>query len=62
MWIVRSLGATSSRLIDAIQKQLLRVLALKCLFTEEEKKDFVRVMKTGLKIIFANIILVLRAI
>ena len=59
MWIVRRLkapGATRARLIDVLQKQVLSVLNLgvpawDCLLTEEEKQDFERVLKTGLRII-----------
>ena len=62
MWIVRrlkALGATRARLIDVLQKQVLSVLNLgvpawDCLLTEEEKDDFERVLKTGLRIIWGQ--------
>jgi hypothetical protein len=62
MWILRrlkALGASRSRLIDVLHKQVLSVLNLgvpawDCLLTEQEKDDFERVLKTGLKIIWGQ--------
>jgi hypothetical protein len=62
MWIIRrlkALGASRTRLIDILQKQVLSVLNLgvpawDCMLTEEEKEDFERVLKTGLKIIWGQ--------
>ena len=60
MWLIRrlkALGASVSQLVDSLQKQVLSVLwlgapAWSCQLTLEEKKDFDRVAKVGLKIIF----------
>ena len=60
MWLIRrlkALGASNTQLVDALQKQVLSVLwlgapALACQLTVGEKKDFDRVAKVGLKIIF----------
>ena len=60
MWILRrlkALGASRTRLLDVLQKQILSVLNLgvpawDCLLTEQEKVDLERVLKTGLKIIW----------
>ena len=62
MWIIRRLkgmGATRVRLLDVLQKQVLSVLNLgvpawDSLLTEQEKEDFERVLKTGLKIIWGQ--------
>ena len=62
MWIIRrlkGLGATKTRLLDVLQKQVLSVLNLgvpawDSLLTEQEKEDFERVLKTGLKIIWGQ--------
>ena len=62
MWMVRrlkALGATRSRLIDGLQKQLLSVfnhgvIAWDSLLTEEEEQEFERVLKAGLKIIWGQ--------
>ena len=62
MWIIRrlkGLGATKIRLLDVLQKQVLSVLNLgvpawDSLLTEQEKEDFERVLKTGLKIIWGQ--------
>ena len=62
MWVIRRLkgmGATRARLLDVLQKQVLSVLNLgvpawDCLLTEQEKDDFERVLKTGLKIIWGK--------
>ena len=62
MWLVRrlkSLGASTSQLIDALQKQVLSVLWLGapawfCQLTEQERKDIDRVAKVGLRIIFGE--------
>ena len=62
MWILRrlkALGATRIRLLDVLQKQILSVLNLgvpawDSLLTEQEKEDFERVLKTGLKIIWGK--------
>ena len=60
MWLIRrlkALGASITQLVDALQKQVLSVLwlgapAWACQLTVGEKKDFDRVAKVGLKIIF----------
>ena len=60
MWLIRrlkTLGASISQLVDSLQKQVLSVLwlgapAWSCQLTLGEKKDFDRVAKVGLKIIF----------
>ena len=60
MWILRrlkALGASRSRLIDVLQKQVLSTLNLgvpawDCMLTNQEKVDIERVLKTGLKIIW----------
>ena len=62
MWILRrlkALGATRTRLLDVLQKQILSTLHLgvpawDCLLTEQEKVDIERVLKTGLKIIWGQ--------
>ena len=62
MWILRrltALGASRMRLLDVLQKQILSVLNLgvpawDSLLTEQEKEDFERVLKTGLKIIWGK--------
>ena len=62
MWLVRrlkSLGASTSQLVDALQKQVLSVLWLGapawfCQITEQEKKDIDRVAKVGLRITFGE--------
>jgi hypothetical protein len=62
MWILRrlkALGASRIRLLDVLQKQILSVLNLgvpawDSLLTEQEKEDFERVLKTGLKIIWGK--------
>ena len=60
MWLIRrlkALGASVTQLVDSLQKQVLSVLwlgvpAWSCQQTLGEKKDFDRVAKVGLKIIF----------
>ena len=60
MWLIRrlkALGASVTQLVDSLQKQVLSVLwlgapAWSCQLTLGEKKDFDRVAKVGLKIIF----------
>ena len=62
MWFIRrlkSLGASTAQLLDALQKQVLSVLWLGapawfCQLTDYEKKDFDRVAKVGLKIIYGD--------
>ena len=62
MWIIRrlkSLGASKTRLIDVLQKQVLSVLHLAvpawdCFLTCQERADLERVLKTGLRIIWGN--------
>ena len=62
MWLVRrlkGLGASTSQLVDALQKQVLSVLWLGapawfCQTTEQERKDINRVAKVGLRIIFGG--------
>jgi hypothetical protein len=62
MWFIRrlkSLGASKAQLLDALQKQVLSVLWLGapawfCQLTDYEKKDFDRVAKVGLKIIYGD--------
>ena len=62
LWILRrlkALGASRTRLLDVLQKQILSVLNLgvpawDCLLTEQEKVDLERVLKTGLKIIWGQ--------
>ena len=51
------MGASTSQLVDALQKQVLSVLWLGapawfCQITEHERKDIDRVAKVGLRIIF----------
>ena len=60
MWLIRrlkALGASITQLVDSLQKQVLSVLwlgapAWSCQLTQGEKKDFDRVAKVGMKIIF----------
>ena len=62
MWVIRrlkALGATRTRLIDVLQKQVLSVLHLAvpawdCFLTCQERTDLERVLKTGLRIIWGN--------
>ena len=62
MWILRrlkALGASRTRLLDVLQKQILSALHLgvpawNCLLTEQEKIDLERVLKTALKIIWGQ--------
>jgi hypothetical protein len=62
MWIVRrlkALGASRSRLLDVLQKQVLSVLQLAvpawdCFLTCQERADLERVLKTGLRIIWGH--------
>ena len=59
MWIIRRLkmlGASRSRLIDVLQKQVLQlaVPAWDCFLTCQERADLERVLKTGLRIIWGN--------
>ena len=62
MWIIRRLkmlGASRSRLIDVLQKQVLSVLQLAvpawdCFLTCQERTDLERVLKTGLRIIWGK--------
>ena len=62
MWILRrlkALGASRTRLIDVLQKQILSTLNLgvpawECLLTEQERVDLERVLKTGLKNIWGQ--------
>ena len=54
-----SLGASTSQLVDALQKQVLSVLWLGapawfCQLTQQEKHDLDRVAKVGLRIIFGE--------
>ena len=63
MWLVRrlkGLGASTSQLIDALQKQVLSVLWLGapawfCMTTEQERRDIDRVAKVGLRITFGEL-------
>ena len=62
LWLIRrlkALGASVSQLVDCLQKQVLSVLwlgapAWSCQLTMGERKDFDRVAKVGLKIIFGD--------
>ena len=62
MWIVRrlkALGASRTRLVDVLQKQVLSVLQLAvpawdCLLTAQERTDIERVLRTGLRIIWGE--------
>ena len=62
MWIIRrlkALGASRTRLIDVLQKQVLSVLTLDvvawdCMLTLAERTDLSRVLRTGLHIIWAS--------
>jgi hypothetical protein len=62
MWIVRRLkamGASRSRLLDVLQKQVISVLQLAvpawdCFLTCQERADLERVLKTGLRIIWGQ--------
>ena len=62
MWLVRrlkNLGASTSQLVDSLQKQVLSVLwlgapAWYCQLTLSEKHDIDRVAKVGLKIIYGD--------
>ena len=62
MWIIRrlkALGASRTRLIDVLNKQvistlLLAVPAWDCLLTKQERIDLERVLKTGLRIIWGS--------
>jgi hypothetical protein len=62
MWIIRrlkALGASRSRLLDVLQKQVLSVLQLAvpawdCFLTCQERTDLERVLKTGLRIIWGQ--------
>ena len=62
MWLIRRLkylGASTTQLIDSLQKQVLSVLwlgapAWYCLLTQSEKQDIDRVAKVGLKIIYGD--------
>ena len=62
MWIIgrlAALGASISRLVDVLQKQVLSVLWLGapawfCQLTKYEKHDIDRVAKVGLRIIFGE--------
>ena len=63
MWLIRRLKylrASTTQLIDSLQKQVLSVLwlgapAWYCLLTLSEKHDIDRVAKVGLKIIYGNL-------
>ena len=65
MWLIRrlkNLGASTSQLVDSLQKQVLSVLwlgapAWYCQLTQIEKIDINRVAKVGLKIIYGNMYL-----
>ena len=62
MWIIRrlkALGASRTRLLDVLQKQVLSVLHLAvpawdCFLTCQERADLERVLKTGLRIIWGK--------
>ena len=62
MWFLRrlkSFGASKDQLLDCLQKQVLSVLWLGapawfCQLTENERKDFNRVAKVGLRIIYGD--------
>ena len=62
MWLIRrlkALGASISQLVDALQKQVLSVLWLGapawfCMLTQQERQDFDRVAKVGLRIIYGD--------
>ena len=62
MWFIRrlkSLGTSTARLLDCLQKQVLSVLWLGapawfCQTTENEKKDLNRIAKVGLRIIYGQ--------
>ena len=62
MWLIRrlkALRASTTQLVDYLHKQVLSVLwlgapAWSCQLTLQEKKDFDRVAKVGLKIIFGG--------
>ena len=62
MWLIRrlkALGASTSQLVDALQKQVLSVLWLGApawfsQLTQQEKHDLDRVAKVGLRIIFGD--------
>ena len=54
------MGASTSQLIDALQKQVLSVLWLGapawfCMTTEQERRDIDRVAKVGLRITFGEL-------
>ena len=62
MWLIRrlkGLGASTVRLVDALQKQVLSVLWLGapawfCQTTQQERTDIDRVAKVGLRIIYGD--------
>ena len=62
MWIIcrlKALGASRTRLLDVLQKQVLSVLHLAvpawdCFLTCQERADLERVLKTGLRIIWGK--------
>jgi hypothetical protein len=62
MWIIRrlkALGASRSRLLDVLQKQVLSTLQLAvpawdCFLTSQERTDLQRVLRTGLRVIWAQ--------
>ena len=62
MWIIRrlkALGASRTRLLDVLQKQVLSTLLLAvpawdCFLSLQEKTDLDRVLKTGLRVIWGQ--------
>ena len=62
MWLIRRLkamGASTTQLLDCLQKQILSVLwlgapAWYCMLTQYEKNDLDRVLKVGLRIIYGD--------
>ena len=62
MWLIRRLkamGASTTQLLDCLQKQILSVLwlgapAWYCMLIQYEKNDLYRVLKVGLRIIYGD--------
>ena len=59
IWRLKVIGASRSRLLDVLQKEVLSVLQLAvpawdCFLTGQERTDLERVIQTGLRIIWGQ--------